>query len=224
MALIILIALGVEGPVRGVFALGFVTFVPGWAIVRNWPAAARYSIAALSVLLSLAICAALATITLWLHLWHPVGLFFVTAIASGAAITYGHILARRPGVYAVPSGSRVIVASQRAGGPLPKADLSTLDLAAPLTDGTQITVSDGSAGPLSGAPDASGAGGSGVLVNINAASETGLEGLAGVGPVTANAIIQYRTEHGPFATVDDLLNVRGIGPATLEELRSQVTV
>ena len=61
-------------------------------------------------------------------------------------------------------------------------------------------------------------------MNINSASESELEALTGVGPVTANAIIQYRTEHGPFATVDDLLNVSGIGPATLEELRSQVTV
>jgi competence protein ComEA len=133
-------------------------------------------------------------------------------------------LVRRPGVYTFPPGSRVIDAIRRAGGPLPKADLSTLNLAAPLTDGTQIAVSDGSAPPTSGAPGASGAGGSGALVNINAASETELEALTGVGPVTANAIIQYRTEHGPFATVDDLLNVSGIGPATLEELRSQVTV
>ena len=64
----------------------------------------------------------------------------------------------------------------------------------------------------------------GAPVNINAATEPELEALTGVGPVTANAIIQYRTEHGPFATVDDLLNVSGIGPATLEELRPQVTV
>lgn len=130
-------------------------------------------------------------------------------------------LVRRPGVYSFPPGSRVIDAIRRAGGPLPRAELGSLNLAAPLMDGTQIVVSDGSVAPASGA---SGTGGGGAPVNINSASESELEALTGVGPVTANAIIQYRTEHGPFATVDDLLNVSGIGPATLEELRSQVTV
>ncbi|HTG48044.1 MAG TPA: ComEA family DNA-binding protein [Actinomycetota bacterium] len=132
-------------------------------------------------------------------------------------------LVRRPGVYTFPPGSRVIDAIHRAGGPLPKADLSVLNLAAPLTDGTQILVGDGSGAPASGSSGTSG-GVPGALVNINTASESELEALNGVGPVTANAIIQYRTEHGPFATVDDLLNVSGIGPATLEDLRPQVTV
>lgn len=133
-------------------------------------------------------------------------------------------LVRRPGVYSFPPGSRVIDAIRRAGGPLPRAELGSLNLAAPLMDGTQIVVSDGSVAPASGASGAPGTGGAGAPVNINSASESELEALTGVGPVTANAIIQYRTEHGPFATVDDLLNVSGIGPATLEELRSQVTV
>ena len=133
-------------------------------------------------------------------------------------------LVRRPGVYTFPAGSRVIDAIRRAGGPSPRADLSTLNLAAPLTDGTQIVVGDGSAAPVPGTPGTSGVAVPGSPVNINAATEPELEALTGVGPVTANAIIQYRTEHGPFATVDDLLNVSGIGPATLEELRPQVTV
>jgi competence protein ComEA len=132
-------------------------------------------------------------------------------------------LVRRPGVYSFPAGSRVIDAIRRAGGPLPKANLSALNLAAPLTDGTQIVVSDGAA-PAGGASGGATGSGGVPVVNINTATEPELESLTGVGPVTANAIIQYRTEHGPFATVDDLLNVSGIGPATLEELRPQVTV
>ena len=94
VALMVLIVLGIEGPVRAFLALGFVMFVPGWAIVTNWTAAARSSIVALSVLLSLAISAAVATITVWLHVWHPIGLFFVTAIASALAIVYGHVRRR----------------------------------------------------------------------------------------------------------------------------------
>ena len=132
-------------------------------------------------------------------------------------------LVRNPGVYSLPAGSRVIDAIRRAGGPLPKANLSALNLAAPLTDGTQIAVSDGSVPAVGAGGGATGSGGVPV-VNVNTATEPELESLTGVGPVTANAIIQYRTEHGPFATVDDLMNVSGIGPATLEELRPQVTV
>jgi competence protein ComEA len=132
-------------------------------------------------------------------------------------------LVRRPGVYSFPAGSRVIDAIRRAGGPLPKANLSALNLAAPLTDGTQIVVGDTAAPPGGATGGTTGSGGA-PIVNINTATEPELESLTGVGPVTANAIIQYRTEHGPFASVDDLLNVSGIGPATLEELRPQVTV
>ena len=132
---------------------------------------------------------------------------------------------RRPGVYEFATGDRVIDAVNRAGGAREGADLSVINLAAPLADGTQVVVSKegevpagAAAGGLPGAP------GSGALVNINTASETELETLNGVGPVTAAAIIQYRTDNGPFATVDDLMDVSGIGPATLEELRPQVTV
>ena len=69
-----------------------------------------------------------------------------------------------------------------------------------------------------------GTGTTGALVNINTADEATLETLNGVGPVLAAAIIQYRTDHGPFASVDQLDEVSGIGPATLEDLRAQVTV
>jgi len=132
----------------------------------------------------------------------------------------------RPGVFEFDAGDRVIDAVERAGGALDGADLTLLNLAAPLTDGQQILV------PKKGATTTtvgSGAGSTttgstGALVNINTADEATLETLNGVGPVLAASIIQYRTEHGPFASVDQLDEVSGIGPATLEDLRSQVTV
>lgn len=134
---------------------------------------------------------------------------------------------RKPGVYEFAAGDRVIDAVERAGGARPGADLTLLNLAAPLTDGTQVVVAkEGAAGATTGSTigSAGSTAGAGALININTASESELEAINGVGPVTAAAIVQYRTEHGPFETVDDLMDVSGIGPATLEELRSQVTV
>src|SRR3954466_11967398 len=132
---------------------------------------------------------------------------------------------RKPGVFSFAPGDRVIDAVERAGGALEKADLTLLNLAAPLTDGQQILVPKKGAAPPTGAPVTGGAPtGPTALVNINTADEPTLETLNGVGPVLAAAIIQYRTEHGPFSSIDQLDEVSGIGPATLEDLRSQVTV
>lgn len=137
-------------------------------------------------------------------------------------------LVRHPGVYRFHEGQRVIDAVQAAGGPRSKADLDALNLAALLTDAEQILVpAEGAAAPAPipvpgsslGAPGAPGA-----LVNVNTATEPELEALPGIGPVLANAIIAYRTEHGPFPTVDALDDVSGIGPATLADLRPLVTV
>jgi competence protein ComEA len=130
---------------------------------------------------------------------------------------------RKPGVYEFTEGERVVDAIERAGGPMPKADLSLLNLAAPLVDGTQILVlKNGQA--VTGVPGGAVPGSSGGLVNINTASATELETLSGIGEVLAGTIVEYRDQNGPFVSVDDLLDVSGIGPATLEEIRDQVTV
>ena len=131
---------------------------------------------------------------------------------------------RRPGVYEFVAGDRVIDAVNRAGGARNGADLTSLNLAAPLADGTQIVVPrPGATAPGSSTSDTGTAGGT-ALININTASETDLEALPGVGPVTAAAIIDYRTQNGPFAAVDDLIDVSGIGPSTLEQIRPFATV
>jgi competence protein ComEA len=130
---------------------------------------------------------------------------------------------RTPGVYEFAEGERVVDAIERAGGPRPKADLSLLNLAAPLVDGTQILVPK--IGPaVTGVPGETVPGSSSGLINVNTASATELETLSGIGEVLAATIVEYRTQNGPFASVDDLLDVSGIGPATLEEIRDQVTV
>jgi competence protein ComEA len=129
----------------------------------------------------------------------------------------------QPGVYEFAEGDRVIDAIERAGGPKPKADLSLLNLAAPLTDGTQILVPK--AGPPGAVvPGVSVPGASSGLININTASATELETLSGIGEVLAATIVEYRTQNGPFASVEELMDVSGIGPATLDEIRDHVTV
>jgi competence protein ComEA len=132
---------------------------------------------------------------------------------------------RQPGVYEFASGQRVIDAVETAGGARPGADLTSLNLAAPLADGTQILVpkaADASGTGTTAIPGAAGA--TGTLINVNTASATELEELDGVGEVIAAAIVDYRTENGPFTSVDQLEDVSGIGPSTLEGIRDSVTV
>ena len=133
---------------------------------------------------------------------------------------------RAPGVYEFAVGDRVIDAVHRAGGARKGADLTTLNLAAPLTDGTQVVVPRrGATVPGgTGSSETGTASGGTTLIDINSASETDLEDLPGVGPVTAAAIIDYRTQNGPFLTVDDLIDVSGIGPSTLEQIRPFATL
>jgi competence protein ComEA len=130
-----------------------------------------------------------------------------------------------PGVYEFVTGDRVIDAVERAGGAKPGADLSILNLAAPLTDGTQVVVSkEGAAGAVGVTGSSTGSTTAGALININTATATEFETLSGIGEVLAAAIVDYRTENGLFTSVDELEDVSGIGPSTLDEIRDQVTV
>lgn len=139
---------------------------------------------------------------------------------------------RRPGLFRLPEGTRVADAVRRAGGASRRADLSGINLAAPLVDGTQIVV------PLrvQGAAPAPGGGGiagsdvgvgtgvaAGRKPSLSSATADELESLPGVGPITAQKIIDYRAEHGPFRTIDELDAVPGIGPVRIEQLRDLVT-
>ena len=136
---------------------------------------------------------------------------------------------RRPGLYRLHDGARIADAVRRAGGAKPKADLAALNIAAPLVDGIQILVP--SRAPPAGAPATAGGGGSAAAgtgaptmqVSLSSATIEELDQLPGVGPVTAQKIVDYRTAHGPFASVDDLDAVPGIGPTRIEQLRELVT-
>ena len=131
-----------------------------------------------------------------------------------------------PGVYTLANGARVDTALGVAGGPTTDADLGVLNLAAPLHDGERVFVPRaGQAIPAELPPStSSGPATPAGPVNINTAGADELDALPGVGPSTAAAIIARRQERGPFQSVDDLADVRGIGPAKLAALRDLVTV
>jgi len=133
---------------------------------------------------------------------------------------------RRPGVIQLPVGSRVIDALRKAGGARPKVDLSTLNLARPLADGEQILVGRPavSAGGVAGAASAASPATAGALVNLNSATQEQLETLPGVGPVTAQKILDWRGAHGRFSSVDELMEVSGIGEKTLARLAPYLTL
>ena len=133
----------------------------------------------------------------------------------------------RPGVYTLPAGSRVEDALAAAGGPQPGADLAGLNRARVLVDGEQLAV--GVAGapavpPATGGATTGNATGPAGLVDLNTAGIEQLDTLPGVGPVLAQAIVTWRTDHGRFGSVDDLQQVTGIGPSRFADLRALVTV
>ena len=157
---------------------------------------------------------------------------------SGSVVVHVTGAVSRPGVVTLPPGSRVTDAINAVGGASAEADTQQLNLARVLTDGEQIRVprigevlpdpapqtgGDAASGART-APGKSGGGGASGMVNINTASASELEKLPGIGPALAQRIVEHRDSHGPFASVDALTDVPGIGKAKLEGLREQATV
>jgi competence protein ComEA len=135
----------------------------------------------------------------------------------------------KPGVYELPAGSRLDDAIVAAGGLTEDADLTQLNLATRLQDGSIVTVS-GTAAPSPSDPADTGSPDNnpteiepGALVNLNTASAEELESLPEVGEVTADRIIEYRKTNGPFRSIDDLVHVQGISTRTIDGLRDLVT-
>lgn len=135
-----------------------------------------------------------------------------------------------PGVVTIAAPGRVIDAVEEAGGPTPEADLALINLAEPIVDGAHIHVPAHGEGEAiagvagGGEPPAASGDPPGAGVNINTASQAELETIPGVGPVTAQAIIAWREDNGAFSSVEQLIDVNGIGPKTLEQLRDHVRV
>lgn len=139
----------------------------------------------------------------------------------------------RPGVVRVAEGARVVDAIDAAGGALPGVDLRTVNLARVVADGEQVLVGlppeDGAPAPTGlgspgGDPGPGGKDGNAQPINLNTATVQELQMLPGVGPVLAERVVAYRTEHGGFTAVDELLDVNGIGEVTFGELEPLVTV
>ena len=132
---------------------------------------------------------------------------------------------RRPGLYRLVHGARIADAVRRAGGATRRADLSLVNLAAQVSDGSQVVVPRREvvdAGAATEAGQSSVGGAAGGPVHLNTATLDELDALPGVGPVTAQKILDYREQHGAFSSVDDLDAIPGIGPARLEQLRELV--
>jgi competence protein ComEA len=135
---------------------------------------------------------------------------------------------QRPDVYLLAPGSIVKDAVAAAGGPTEEADMERINLAVELSDQQQVYVprkgEDEAAVALPGDEISDPSNLTGSKVNINTASIAELDTLPGVGPAIAQRIVEYRAEHGDFAAPKDLMNVKGIGPATFEKLKDRITV
>lgn len=125
----------------------------------------------------------------------------------------------RPGVYRLPAGARVTDAVERAGGASGGALLEAINLAARLADGQQVVVPK--RGPAGAPLGVTGAGEEGPI-SLGTATVEQLDTIEGIGPVTAQDIVEFRDEHGGLSSVDQLDQVSGIGPATMESLRSRL--
>jgi competence protein ComEA len=161
----------------------------------------------------------------------PISLTGTEGGGSGSGRVVVHVAGavHHPGVYRLRAGARVDDAVRRAGGARPRADLDQLNLAAKLEDGRQVLVprrvpaSAAAAGAATTAgPTAPGA--PAVPINLNTATLEQLDTLPGVGPATAQKILDYRTAHGGFGSVEDLGQVPGIGDRRMAALRDEVRV
>jgi competence protein ComEA len=139
---------------------------------------------------------------------------------------------RSPGVYALPAGARVTDAVVAAGGAAAEADVDQLNLAARVADGDRIYVprtGEAAPSPVAGggpaAPGSAPKGGTAAgPIDLNTATAEQLDALPGIGPVLAQHILDWRTAHGGFRSVDQLRDVSGIGDATFADLAPLVTV
>ena len=140
----------------------------------------------------------------------------VEATAPAALVVHVVGAVRRPGLYRLREGSRIADAVARAGGATRRADVSLVNLAAPVADGAQVVVPRRTpVAAAGGGPSATPAG----PLHLNTATLEQLDALPGVGPSTAQKILDFREQHGAFTSIDELDAVPGIGPARLEQLR-----
>ena len=184
------------------------------------------------------LAALLATVVFMVVARRPAGQAVVLPDPATPAPLRVHVVGAvaQPGVYSLPAGSIAQDAIAAAGGATRLANLQGLNLAALLHDGEQVIVPQlagaegtnapaGAAAPTAGrTPALSATAALTGLVNVNTATAAELEALPEIGPALAQRIVDYRTAHGPFTALDDLLDVSGIGPATLDAIRDLITL
>jgi competence protein ComEA len=149
------------------------------------------------------------------------------AAASSPVVVHVLGKVKHPGVVTLPSGSRVAEAIKAAGGVRPGAKTGTLNLARPLVDGEQIPVGVRAPSPFPPSPGGAtptAPGAPGAPLDLNAATPDQLDDLPGVGPVLAQRIVAYRTQHGGFRSVEQLQDVSGIGAHRFADLKTMVRV
>lgn len=171
------------------------------------------------------------------------GIFIVTRLPAGKPVALAPSPTKvpievqvvggvaRPGVYELPEGSRVQDAVDAAGGLLADTDASSVNLAAKLEDGQQVQIPGGAppapkvqgASPFSVVPTAGPPSSGGDLLDINIATKDELDALPGIGPTTAQNIVTYRDENGPFSSIEDIMNVPGVGPSTFDAIKNLIT-
>jgi competence protein ComEA len=139
--------------------------------------------------------------------------------ASGGVVVDVVGAVARPGLYHLPRGSRVADAVARAGGLTRRAERTAVNLAAPVSDGQQVLVAARGSPAAGAGAGAAGSGAAAGPVSLSSASVELLDTLPGVGPVTAQKIVDYRQAHGPFASVEALDAIPGIGPARIADLK-----
>jgi competence protein ComEA len=152
----------------------------------------------------------------------PVAGAGVTGLPSSRVVVDVVGAVRRPGLYRLAQSSRIADALTRAGGATAKADLAQVNLAAPLADGEQVVVPRRGTGGAVPAAGSTSPGSPAAPVQLSTATLEQLDSLPGVGPVTAQKILDYREKHGAFRSVDELDAVPGIGPKRLEQLHDLV--
>lgn len=207
------------------------------ALLVGWPAAAQWGVAGVTLLL----IGVVAAVLLRPDPPEPESVIpmasTVTVGDAAPSTTVGAVVAHaagavaRPGVYELGAGARVRDLLSAAGGATPDADLDRLNLAGPVGDGQRVWVPRlGEPEPPDVVPPATASRAAGEdaggddRVDVNSADVAELETLPGIGPTTAAAIVDHREANGPFRSVDELRDVRGIGEAKLEQLRDRVSL
>lgn len=154
----------------------------------------------------------------------PAGGFEISEKGGRDVVVHVAGAVRTPGVYRLPAGARVTDAVERAGGGTGRALLDQVNLAARLSDGQQIVVPARAKGPVGvagGAASATGPTTEGPI-SLGSATVEQLDTIDGIGPVTAQQIVEFRDQHGGLSSIEQLDEVSGIGPATMEALRARL--